>query len=86
MNFARMLISCRQTNFFIVLLVEDHNGRSKIHHQLLCQIHDETDLFQISLVNDGKIELEIVFGHWLVYVALIHYKLFLDLNNDELLN
>ena len=71
---------------FIVLLVEDHNGRSKIHHPLLCQIHDETDLLQISLVNDRKIEVGVVFGHRLVYAAPIHHKLFLDLNNHELLN
>ena len=71
---------------FIVLLVQDHNGRSKIHYQLLCQIHDETDLLQISLVNDGKIELGVVFGHRLVYAAPIHHKLFLDLNDHELLN
>ena len=48
---------------FIVVLVQDHSGRSKIHHQLLCQIHDETDLLQTSLVNDGKIEVGVVFGH-----------------------
>ena len=72
---------------FMVLLVHDHNGRSKIHHQLLCQIHDETDLLlRISLVNDGKIEMGVVFGHRLVYGAPIHHKLFLDLNNHELLN
>ena len=71
---------------FIVLVVEDHNGRSKIHHQLLCQIHDETDLLQISLLNDGKIELGIVFGYRLVYPAPIEHKLFLDLYNHELLN
>ena len=85
MNFAWTLLSCRQANF-IVLLVQDYNGRSKIHPQLLHQIHDETDLLQISLVNDGKIELGIVFGYRLVYVAPIDHKLFLDLNNDELLN
>ena len=50
----------------IVLLVQYHNGRSKILHQLLCRIHDETDLLQISLVNDSKIELRAVFGHRLV--------------------
>ena len=71
---------------FIVLLVQDHNESSKICHQLLCQIHDETDLLQISLVNDGKIKLGLVFGHWLVYAAPIHHKLFLDLNNHEFLN
>ena len=71
---------------FIVLLVEDHNGRSKIEHQLLCHIHDETNLLQISLVNDGKIEVGAVFGHWLVYVAPIEHKLFLDLNNHELID
>ena len=71
---------------FIVLLVQDHNGRSKIYQQLLCQIHDETDLLQISLVNDDKIELGVVFGHRSVYAALIEHKLFLDLNNHELLN
>ena len=71
---------------FIVLLVQDHNDISKIHHQLLCQIHDVTDLLQISLVNDGKIELGVVFGHRLVYAAPIGHKLFLDLNNHELLN
>ena len=54
---------------FIVLLVQDYNGRSRIHHHLLCQIHDETDLLQISLVNDGKIEVGVVFGHRLVYAA-----------------
>ena len=48
---------------FIVLLVQDHHDRSKIHHHLLCQIHDETNLLQISLVNDGKIEVGVVFGH-----------------------
>ena len=72
--------------FVIVLLVQNHNGRSKIHHQLLCQIHDETDLLQISLVNDSKIELRVVFGHGLAYVPLIEHKLFLNLNNHELLN
>ena len=46
---------------FIVLVVEDHNGRSKIHHQLLCQIHDEIDLLQISVVHDGKIDILVVF-------------------------
>ena len=71
---------------FIVLLVEDHNGRSKIHHQLSCQIHDETDLLQIPLVNESKIELGLVFGHRLVSAASIEHKLFLDLNNHELLN
>ena len=71
---------------FIILLVRDHNGRSKIHHQLLCQKHDETDLLQISLVNDGKIEVGVVFGHRLVYAAPIEHKPFLDLNNHELLN
>ena len=71
---------------FIVLLVQDHNGRSKIHHQLLCQIHEETDLLQIAIVNDDKIELEVVFGHWLVYVAPIHHTLFLAFNNHEFLN
>ena len=73
---------------FIVLLVQDHNGRSKIHHQLLCQIHDETNLLQISLVNDGKIEVGVgvIFGHRLVYATPIERKLFLDLNNHELLN
>ena len=70
---------------FIVLLVQDHNGRSKIHHQLLGQIHDETDFLQISLVNDGKIELGVVYGHRLVSAAPIEYKL-LDLNNHKLLN
>ena len=70
---------------FIVRLVQDHNGRSKIHHQLLCQIHDETDLLQILLVNDGKIELGLVFGHRLVYAAPIKHKHLLDLNNHELL-
>ena len=70
---------------FIFPLVEDHNGRNKIHHQLLCQIHDETDFLQISLVNDSKIELEVVLGHRFVYAALIEHKL-LDLNNHELLN
>ena len=57
-----------------------------IHHQLLCQIHDETDLFQISLVNDCKIGLGVVFDHRLVYATPIEHKLFLDLNNHELLN
>ena len=71
---------------FIVLLVQDHNGRSKIHHQLLCQIHDEADLLQISLVNDGKIEVGVVFSHRLVSAAPIHHKLFFDLNNHEFLN
>ena len=71
---------------FIALLVQDHNGRSKIHHQLLCQIHDETDLLRISLVNDGKIEVGVVFGHRLVYAAPIEHKLFFDLNNQEFLN
>ena len=70
----------------MVLLVQDHNGRSKIHHQLLCQIHDEIDLLQISLVNDGKVEVGAVFGHRLVPAAPIYHKLFLDLNNRELLN
>ena len=56
---------------FIVLLVQDHNDRSKIHHQLLCQIHNKTDLLQISLMNDGKIEVGVVFGHRLVYAAPI---------------
>ena len=51
---------------FVVLLVQDHNGRSRIHHHLLCQIHDETDHLQISLVNDGKIELGVVFAHRLM--------------------
>ena len=68
---------------FIVLLLEDHNGRSKIHHQLLRQIHEKTE---ISLVKDGKIEVGVVFGHRLVYAAPIKHKLFLDLNNHELLN
>ena len=71
---------------FVVLLVHNHNGRSKIHHQLLCQIYDETDLLQISLVNNSKIEVGVVFGNRLVYAAPIHYKLFLDLNIHELLN
>ena len=71
---------------FNVLLVQDHNGRSKIHYQLLCQIHDETDLLQISLVNDSKIEVGVGFGHRLMYVAPIEQKLFFDLNNHELLN
>ena len=71
---------------FIIPLVQDHNSRSKIHHQLLCQIHDETDLLQISLVNDRKIEVGVVSGHRLVYAAAIEHKLFLDLNNHELLN
>ena len=71
---------------FIVLLVQNHNDRSKTHHQLLCQIHDEIDLLQISLVNDGKIELGVVYGHRLVYAASIAHKLFLGLNNHELLN
>ena len=70
---------------FIVLLVEDHNGRSKIQHQLLCQIHDEVDLLQTSLVNDRKIEVGVVVGHWLVYAAPTHHKLFLHLSNDELI-
>ena len=86
MNFGWMLISCLQAKLLIVLLVQDHNGRSKIHHQLLCQIHDETDLLQISLANDGKIEVGVVFGHRLVYAAPIEHKLFLDLDNHELLN
>ena len=71
---------------FIVLLVQDHNSRSKIHHQLLCQIYDETDHLQISLVNDGKIEVGVVSGPRLVYAAPIEHKLFLDLNNHELLS
>ena len=70
------------SKLFIVLLVQDYNGRSKSHHQLLCQIHDETDLLQISLVNDGETEV----GYQLVYAAPIEHKLFLDLNNHELLN
>ena len=41
---------------------------------------------QISLVNDGKIELGLDFGHRLVYAAPTEHKLFLDLNNNELLN
>ena len=86
MNFAWMLVQLSTSKLFIVLLVQDHNGRNKIHHQLLCQIRDETDLLQISLVNDGKIEFGVVFGHRLVYAAPIEYKLFLDLNNHELLN
>ena len=45
-----------------------------------------TNLLQISLVNDGKIEVGVVFGHRLVYAAPIEHKLFLDLNNHELLN
>ena len=49
-------------------------------------MQDEIDLLQISLVNDGKIEVGVVFGHRLVYGALIEHKLFLDLNNHELLN
>ena len=57
----------------IVLLVQDHNDRSKIHHQLLCQIHDETDLLHISLVNDGKIEFGVVFGHRLVHAAAVEH-------------
>ena len=44
------------------------------------------DLLQISLVNDGTIEVGVVFGHRLVYAASIEHKLFLDLNNHELLN
>ena len=71
---------------FIVLLVQNHNSRSKIHHQLLCQIRDETDFLQIYLVNEGKIELGVVLGHRLVYAAPIHHKFFLDLNNHKLLN
>ena len=71
---------------FIGILVQDHHGRSKIHHQLLCQIHDETGFLQISLVNDGKIEVGVGFGHRLVYAAPIDHKLFLNLNNHELLN
>ena len=71
---------------FIVLLVHDHHGRSKIHHQLLRQIHGETDLLQISLVNDGKIEVGVISGHRLVYAVPINHKLFLDFNNYELLN
>ena len=71
---------------FIVVLVQDHNGRSKIHHQLLCQIHDETDLPRISLLNDSKIEVGVVFRHRLVYTIPIEHKLFLDLNNHGLLN
>ena len=53
---------------------------------MLCQIHDEIDLLQISLVNDGKVEVGVVFGHGLVPAAPIHHKLFLDLTNHELLN
>ena len=86
MNFAWTLDQLSTSKLFIVFLVEDHNGRSKIHHQLLCQIHDEIDFLQIFLVNDGKIEVGVVFGHQLVYVAPIYHKLFLDLTNDELLN
>ena len=70
---------------FIVLLLQDHKSRSKIPHQLLCQIHDETDLLQISLVNESKIEFGVVFGHRLVYAAPIEHKFFLDLNNHELI-
>ena len=44
------------------------------------------DLLQISLVNDGKTELGVVFGYRLVSAAPIEHKLFLDFNNDELLN
>ena len=74
------------SKLFIVLLVQDHNGRSKIHHQLLCQIHDEINFLQISLVNESKIEDRVVVGHRLVNAAPIKHKLFLDLNNHELLN
>ena len=57
-----------------------------MHHHLLYQIRDETHLLQISLVNDGKIEVGVVFGHRLVCVAPIEHQLFLDLTNHELLN
>ena len=37
-------------------------------------------------VNDSEIELGVLFGHRLVHAAPIKHKLFLALNNDELLN
>ena len=49
------------------------------------QFHDFWG-YRPVLVYDGKIELGIVFGHRLVYATLIEHKLFLDLNNHELLN
>ena len=86
MNFAWTLDQLSTDKLFIVLLVQDHNGRTKIHHQILRQIHDKTDLLRISSVNNGKIKVGVVFGHRLVYATSIHHKLFLDLNNHELLN